>query len=70
MRDVTVRKYRAIQKAFKKYYEEDRMRIDDCFKIIMQEYFIISQPTLERILRTDLPPEVEQENTQPNVADH
>lgn len=55
-RPETIEKYRAVQERFKELYQVQRIRNDDVINILKKEFFIASEFTIWRILRTDLPP--------------
>ena len=61
VRELTVRRYRIYQKRFQYLYEVERRRIDDCYKMIIQEY-AVSEQTLARALRAELPEEKKESN--------
>jgi hypothetical protein len=54
MREVTIRKYRAVQERFNYLYNQKRIRYDDCI-LQLQEEFFYSARSVHRILTTDLP---------------
>lgn len=54
MREVTKRKYLAIQKRFNHLYNERRLRLDDCIEKIKEEYFMISDRSVMKILATEV----------------
>lgn len=54
--DITLRKYRAVQARFKVLYHTDRLRRDDAYKKLCEEFFI-SQSRLFYILGLDIPNE-------------
>jgi len=53
-RKTTIQKYAAIQARWKVIYDVERKRYDDCIAIIMNEFFITSEITVMRILRTEV----------------
>lgn len=53
-RQITIRKYRAIQKRYKELYDIKRFRYDDVMNKLKDEFFIVDTKTIQRILRTDL----------------
>jgi hypothetical protein len=54
-RKTTIQKYAAIQARWKVIYDVERKRYDDCIAIIMREFYITSENTVMRILRTEVP---------------
>lgn len=46
------RRYLDIQARYKELYEVERKRMDDCIAVIMQEFYLDSEQTVWRILRT------------------
>jgi hypothetical protein len=54
-RPATLAKYRAVKARFRELFDVERRRVDDCYKMIMQEFFITSEVTVERMIRVELP---------------
>ncbi len=53
-REITKRKYRAIQKRYSELYDGKRLRHDDCILQLQKEFFILHSGTIQRILLTKL----------------
>ncbi len=56
MRPLTKRRYKIYQRRFNQLHEEQRLRIDDCYRTVCEEY-AISEVTLIRALNMDIPDE-------------
>ncbi|RMF46263.1 MAG: hypothetical protein D6751_05465 [Deltaproteobacteria bacterium] len=54
MRPNTLRKYQRIQQRYRELYDGKRLRHDDVIQHLMDEFFI-SELTVYRILRTEIP---------------
>jgi hypothetical protein len=62
IRASTVARYRAIKDRFDQLYNDKRIRYDDVIRKLGEEFFI-SEHTVLRILKTDLPDAVLQDGT-------